>query len=129
MAKKKHIVVCPVKPTPPGPNPGPKVGPTVEGGAVFQVFENALDQGQHDPFQPGLVVGSQSADNFETQSSSAVFFTAGNSKITSLKFTNPGDINVAGAAGNIVWTSHLNGHLLAGHLNTAGGPVAIVIRM
>ena len=44
MAKKhKKIVVCPVKPTPPGPNPGPKVGPTVEGGAVFTVLENGLD--------------------------------------------------------------------------------------
>ena len=99
--------------------------------AVLTVFENALDLLSDDPFAPPLVVGSQSADPDETQSSNALSFTAGSARITKLQFTNPGDINVGGAetGSQFTWTSHLNGHLLAGHLGGANGPIAIVIRM
>ena len=97
--QKPKLVTCPVKPTPPGPPAGPVVGPGVEGSAIFTVFENALDLGQHDPFAPGLVVGSQSAGDGETESSNALFFTAGSSRITSLKFTKLADIHVDGARG------------------------------
>ena len=59
--QKPKLVVCPVKPTPPGHPQGPGVTVSAEGPAVLTVFENALDLLSDDPFAPPLVVGSQSA--------------------------------------------------------------------
>ncbi len=65
LKKKTVLVNCPVKPTPPGGNPGQIVGPSVEGAPELTLFERAID-----PFQTGAdlapgnngVLGSNSAN-------------------------------------------------------------------
>jgi len=50
MAKRPKLVICPVKPKPPVPQPpfGQGPGPSVEGAPVLSLFEKAID-----PFQDG----------------------------------------------------------------------------
>ena len=103
MAKKHKpkIVVCPVKPTPPAArNLARRFVRPSKAERISRCAKMRWIKVSTTAFQSGLVVGSQSADDSEIQSTAALSFTAGSSKITSLKFTNPGDIQVAGVPGD-----------------------------
>ncbi len=139
MAKHKHkpkLVICPVKPKPPGggPRPGQKIGPSVEGAPELTLFERAMDLIKDGAdLAAANVLGSNgnNVDTTETQQSNGLSFTAGTAKIKTIKFTNPSDIAVGGAETGSVftWTVDATGHKLEGHLGGPGGDVAIILTL
>ena len=140
MAKRPKLVICPVKPKPPVPQPpfGQGPGPSVEGAPVLSLFERAID-----PFQDGAdlaagnngILGSNNADALDTsetaQSINGLSFTAGSAKIKNIKFTNPDSIVVGGdeSGSQYTWTVSANGHKLEGHLGGPNGAVAIILSL